>query len=634
MRPFAHAIVVGIILCLANSAKPLHVDDSAYYQHAAHLARHPSRPYDFNVLWYEFPEPANTVLLPPVLPYWLAVPIRLFGLNVVVWKLWLLPFCLVFALALQRLFDRCVSGLAITLLWMTVLSPAFFPTLNLMLDIPAFSLALGALVVFLDAIDRGSLALAVGAGAVATLAMQTKYTAFSMPLTMLLAAVMARKPGLWLASFVTAVSLFAAWEALVFYQEGASHFLVATTIFDAIRRSSLPGLGLPLLSCIGGVAPGVFLLALAALGAKRWLVMLAATGIVLAYGSIGLGEWPTVIGDWPTSVFAVIGGLTWAMSAAIAVRLMKDESGRMKDQRDVTSGMLQRRPSFFLVGWLAIEIGSYFALSPFPASRRTMAIVVIMTLLAGRLVARQASPRRGMVVLAATVSVVMGSAFAALDWWEARVRQQAAYEAAATIRSYDPGSPVWYTGHWGFQFYAEKSGMKPVIAEGDPLRARDWLVLTLTGQDKQLVWFPPGAFDRFKEIAPDDHIPFSTIGLYMAGAPLTYHAGPRVDIGIGRMNYDCAAANDIPAERMVQWAAERNWPVPPAALASVKRAIDRLAGQGSSARGTVPWLKGLAAGGEPVLRDAATQALNKIEKDAARPESTSGETRHEKRRQP
>jgi hypothetical protein len=613
MRPSAHAIVVGTILCLANSAKPLHVDDPAYYQHAAHLARHPSKPYDFNILWYEYPEPANTVLLPPVLAYWLAVPIRLFGFNVVVWKLWLLPFCLLFAFALERLFNRFAGGLEIPLLWMTVLSPAFFPTLNLMLDIPAFSLALAALVVFLNAIDRDSAAIAVGAGALTALAMQTKYTAFSMPVTMLLAAAMARRPSLWLASFVTAVSLFAAWEGFVYCQEGASHFLVAITIFDAIRRSSMPGLGLPLLSCIGGVAPGVFLLALTALGAKRWLVIFTTVGLVLAYGSIGLGELPTAIGDWPTSVFAVIGGLTWTMIAAIAVRLMKDEGGRMKDERDVASGMIQRWPSFFLVAWLAIEIGSYFVLSPFPAVRRTMAIVVIMTLLAGRLVARQASARRGLVVLAATVSVVMGSAFATLDWWEARVRQQAAYEAAATIRSYDPGSPIWYTGHWGFQFYAEKSGMKPVIADGDPLRARDWLVLTLTGQDKQLVWFPPGVFDRFKEIAPDDHIPFSTIGLYLAGAPLTYHTGSRVDIGIGRMNYDCTAASDIPPERLVQWAAQRNWPVPQAAVQSVKRAIDRLAGQGSSASVTVPWLSRLAAGGQPVLRDAAKQAIVKIE---------------------
>src|SRR5262249_42590502 len=141
----------------------------------------------------------------------------------------------------------------------------------------------------------------------------------------------------------------------------------------------------------------------------------------------------------------------------------------------------QCRPAFFLAGWLAIEILSYFSLSPFPAARRTMAIVVIMTLLAGRLAARYASSRRGLVTLAAAISVVVGSAFAALDWWEAKVRQQAAYEALAKIRSYDSAPRIWYTGHWGFQFYAEECGMKPVIADADPLRTGDWLVLTLAG---------------------------------------------------------------------------------------------------------------------------------------------------------
>src|SRR5262249_34031788 len=160
-------------------AKPLHVDDPAYYQHAAHLAQRPLHPYDFKILWYEYPEPANTVLLPPVMAYWLAVPIRLFGLKVFLWKLWLLPFCLVFSFALERLFNPFAAGLEVPLLWMTVLSPAFFPSLNLMPDIPALSLALAGLVVFLKAIDRHSPTLAIGAGVLCALAMQTKYTAFS-----------------------------------------------------------------------------------------------------------------------------------------------------------------------------------------------------------------------------------------------------------------------------------------------------------------------------------------------------------------------------------------------------------------------------------------------------------------------
>jgi hypothetical protein len=636
MRAFVHAILVGTILCLANLPKPLHVDDPAYYQHAAHLARHPLKPYDFNVFWYEYPEPANTVLLPPVLAYWLAVPIRLFGLKVVLWKLWLLPFCLIFALALETLFHHFAAGLEVPLLWMTVLSPAFLPSLNLMPDIPALSLTLAGLVLFLTAIDRQSSTLAIGAGVLTALAMQTKYTAFSMPVAMLVAAAMARRPGLWLISMVTAIGLFSAWEAFVYAQEGASHFIVAITIVDAIRRSSLPGLGLPLLTCIGAMAPGLLLLALIALGAKRWLVMLAAIGLVLAYGSIGWVELPTAMEDWATGVFAILGTLIWAMVAAICVRLMKDESGRMNDEKGLVSSasctMLQCRPSFFLIGWLAIEIGSYFSLSPFPAVRRTMAILVIMTLLAGRLAVRYVASRRGLVALAATVSVVMGSAFGMLDWWEARVRQQAAYEVSARIRSYDSSAPIWYTGHWGLQFYAEELGMKPVIADGEPLRKGDWLVLTLGGQDTQQVWFPPGAFDRFKEVAPDDHIPFSTIGFYLAGAPLTYHTGPRVDIGIGRMNYDCPATSDIPPERVVQWAAQRNWPVPAAALASVKRAIDRLAGQGPLAQVAVPWLRRLAAGSEPLLADAARQALEKIETATAHPENSTDEKRQGKER--
>ena len=55
---------------------------------------------------------------------------------------------------------------------LTVLSPMFLPSLNLMLDVPCVALGLGALALFCRACGRRSLILAVLAGLVAGLAIQ------------------------------------------------------------------------------------------------------------------------------------------------------------------------------------------------------------------------------------------------------------------------------------------------------------------------------------------------------------------------------------------------------------------------------------------------------------------------------
>ncbi len=184
-------LMLASVFTLLNSLKPLHIDDTAYYYYASQAAREPLRPYGFQVFWYQEWEPANDVLAPPVLPYWWSLAIRLFGERPFLWKLWLFPFALLFVVSLHALFRRFARGLETPLLWMTVLSPTFLPGFNLMLDVPALALSLFALTLFFRAVSCYSLraiVLAVLAGLVAGLAMQTKYTGSLAPAIMLLAA--------------------------------------------------------------------------------------------------------------------------------------------------------------------------------------------------------------------------------------------------------------------------------------------------------------------------------------------------------------------------------------------------------------------------------------------------------------
>src|SRR5262249_24103523 len=177
--------------------------------------------------WTQRRQRPNAVRPPPVVPYWLAVPVRLFGDRPALWKLWLLPFCLLFVAALHGIFRRFAPGQERLLTALTVLSPTFLPGLNLMLDIPALALTLGALVTFASAAERGSWALAGLAGRVAGLAMQTKSPAFLAPPLLLLYALTARRLGLGIMAAAGAVLVFVGWEWFTVLKYGESSFVLA-----------------------------------------------------------------------------------------------------------------------------------------------------------------------------------------------------------------------------------------------------------------------------------------------------------------------------------------------------------------------------------------------------------------------
>src|SRR5947209_2326907 len=87
-------LLLVVLHTLLASLKPIHIDDAANYYYAKQIAAHPLDPFGFEILWYESPEPANHVLTPPVMVYWWALGIKLFGDQPILWKLWLLPFTL------------------------------------------------------------------------------------------------------------------------------------------------------------------------------------------------------------------------------------------------------------------------------------------------------------------------------------------------------------------------------------------------------------------------------------------------------------------------------------------------------------------------------------------------------------
>jgi dolichyl-phosphate-mannose-protein mannosyltransferase len=547
------AVLLALLAVLytgLNALKPLHIDDTAYSYYSAQAAAHPLDPYCFQILWYYQPEPANEVIAPPVLPYWWALSRALFGERPWLWKLALLPWCLLLVWALHALLRRFAAGLELPLTVMTVLSPALLPSLNLMLDVPALALSLASVHLFLAACDRDSFARAALSGLVAGLAMETKYTGAVAPAVMLLAAATTGRWRLWPAAALAAAQVFVTWELLIALLYGRSHFLQSLDTAAAYPLSGKGALFVLFFSFLGGTAPFLFVLGLAALGVRRrWLA--AAVAVVLAgfalvalldahfwgdvrpsprlFGDVNAPKWDFPGSEVVFEAFAAGG----AVVTAVGVRRLW--AGGPEDRRD----------TLFLALWLALEAVAYYPLTPFPATRRILGPLVVLTLLLGRLAARAwPSPRqRRAAWLWAACTAALGLGYFALDAWEAYAEERGAEQAAAWVAGHG-GGRTWYVGHYGFQYYAERCGMIPAYAAPDPaesplLRAGDWLVRPEPPVASQEIDLGTPALREEVLLIFDDPVPLRTVSCFYCGrAPLEHHEGPRLTVHIYRVVED------------------------------------------------------------------------------------------------
>ena len=256
-------VLLAAALIAADAVKPPLIDDTAYLALARQIAHHPLDPYGFEQFWYSEPEPANHVLAPPVLPYWLALGIRIVGEQPWLLKVWLFPIALLFVFAMRALLKRFAHSMAEPMLVLAVFSPAVLPALDLMIDLPSIAFSLSALEIFFRALDRRSWRLTIVAGLLTGLAMQTKYIGFLTPPLLMVASVLHRRilPGLL--AGVIAAGLFAGWETFVWWKYGESHFLysLSENPFDWQDKIDLAPW---LVTLFGALAPGI---AIAAIGA-------------------------------------------------------------------------------------------------------------------------------------------------------------------------------------------------------------------------------------------------------------------------------------------------------------------------------------------------------------------------------
>jgi hypothetical protein len=491
-------LALALVWTVLNALKPVHLDD-AYFLNIAHeVGQHPADPYGFQNFWYQWPEPAFWLMCPMVLPYWLALPTQWFWTNPFVMKLFMFPFAFAFIWSVDALLRRFVARHVTLLLVVIVFSPAFFPSLNTMLDVPAMGLALLGLEWFMRSVERRSIALSLLAGVIVGLAMQTKYSVLAMPLVMLCYGVLHRRWGLAITACIAAGAVFWGWEAWLWHKYGESHFLSQFLMDDAFSYQPKGKTLIRLPAYVAGGLPILLFLAAAVLRFSRQLMLLLLLGFPICYLFL-IDETGSRL------VFTLA-----TVLVLLAIGLL----------------IARHKVPTFLTLWLAIEIGFTLASATFAAERRVMGIVIIATLMLAKFCFEGDAPHVPPQVLrwSAAVSIGLGLVVYATDLDEAFAWRNAMHEAVKLVREDHPNGRIYYSGHWGLDYYGPRAGATQLVPDNTVIHPGDSLLVFMGAWQPSYITLM-SAFDA-RAIPVRFQLPWTlTESFYGGDAPIAWHKG-------------------------------------------------------------------------------------------------------------
>jgi hypothetical protein len=570
-------LLLALVFTLLNAVKPVTIDDPTYLHFAGQIARSPLDPYGTTWFWYEEPQPANEILAPAVFLYYLAAVLSLVGDNLFLVKLCLFPWAWLLVFAFDRLLTRFAPTVRTPFLVGAVLSPALVPGFNLMLDVPALALGLATVALYLHVQERNSWSGALLVGILLGLAMQTKYTAFVVPGVFLWATILRGGWLLWFSAVGVGAGLFVGWEAYLAAKYGHSHFLLSAGGQGGLGGLVMRGIALVpfFLSHLGGLGCVWLLIALWVLPARRALVGLACALVLAVHLLILLLDARFVNDTRPSPMlfghtaelrevvqlaeplFIGLGVAVVAVLGWVGFRLLWEgeapaepgegeapaEPGREAGSAGASPSRRSREPSLFLLGWLVLEYLGFSVLSPFPAARRLYGFLAVLPLVlarqAERTVPTQAS--RAILNLLVGFQVALALGYGALDTFGAWTQKAAAERVASWIADHDEGrrGTVWFVGHWGWQFYADRAGMRQLtsIATASPshVRSGDWLVFPDPRINQQSIRLGVGEVDLHHQFGIPALLPLRTMSCYHGGrTPLEHFEGQALEVRIYR----------------------------------------------------------------------------------------------------
>ena len=487
-------LCAALLLPFVN--QPFNLDDPLFIWAAQQIRAHPADPYGFELNWYGDVSPMHRIMQnPPGAAYLIAGACALFGCSepalhavflLVAWGAVVGTYCVA----------RLLSPRPLLAALLTLLAPAFLVLAGtVMSDVLMLALWIWAIYFWLRGAKENRLRLAwLSAGLMAG-AMLSKYFAISL-LPLLLADALFRRPRRmgYLLPMLLPVGVLATYHFATARLYGHSLLTEAAGYASQHHR---PWQWLSGLTLVGGCAASVLFYLLAA----RWrtnLWLFAAGACVFGEILYLLGPLlpqPVVIDqhiDWPFLVQWSI----WLSAGCLLIGIVVREMIRRWNDPDM------RLLGLWVLGTASFGIAVNWTAN----SRSLLPMVPALAIVISRIPVRRTVHRRWL----EWAPLLPAGVLAALCLWASGASAEASRSLAQLVsaRAQTHQRDVRFAGHWGFQYYMQQFGHRPI--DYSRIELKPGTLLALPRNNTNVVPLPEPAA-RIEDDVQVQPLPFFTL---------------------------------------------------------------------------------------------------------------------------
>ena len=430
-------IGLWLFLTLINLNKAFHIDDTFHLEAAVQIAQDPLHPMSGSVNWNDTPHKISIYNQPPLFFFFIAGFGSVFGYTELPLHLLLSVFSFLALYYFQKITSMLHVQRAKILLILFALCPAFLVNQNLMVDIPLLACLLGAVYFLLKGISFQSLKCYAWSMIWFSAGLLIKYSI--LPFAPLFAlALLLNKQFKGLVFLLLPTLALVVWSWWNYSEYGAMHFFdrpVHQLDFDQFFN---------FVACLGAISPFFVSLIYGTFPDKmvKFLLLTTCVLFLLCIVSSFFG-WLSieVINGSLNTIFLGVGFSIFGLIAVQAV------SSVLKKKWEYT------KTKEFVIFALMMGFALFMIVSPqFMASRHLLLVVPFVLLFAHSLISKAGNTVNWLSIsLAFLLSLSMGIS----DWLYANYYRKMAAETASLIEG-----RVWGLGHWGWQWYSQKEGMR------------------------------------------------------------------------------------------------------------------------------------------------------------------------------
>jgi 4-amino-4-deoxy-L-arabinose transferase-like glycosyltransferase len=480
---------VMLLLLLPFVGKAVHIDDPLFIWSAQQIQKHPFNFYGFNVNWDIREMPMHEVMKnPPLASYYIAALGTFFGYGEIALHLgFILP---AIAVAVGTFYlSRYFCSSAVTAALIAVLNPVFLVSATtLMCDVMMLAFWVWALYFWIGGIEAGKQWYLLSAAVLTIFCVMAKYFGLSLIPLMAVYAV-SRKPrfGRWIVYWLlplVAIILYQWWTFSLYGKGLLSDAQSYASKVDRWQFQILIKAILISLAFTGGCFISVLFYSYLSWSRKTLLKRIVPAAVLIGllcffplvrYADVqGTGKFGSDL--MVTMGLMIIGGI-------ILLALATDELRKYRDMKTLFI-FLWIIGTFVFAGFINWTINARSLLPIAPAAG---------ILIAGRLEQRGISgwfKRLIPLIPAGLISV-------AVAWADYSLANSA--RAAVEVISKAGFTPdnTCFEGHWGFQYYMEKAGFKPLDPGKTKILVGGFLVIPMNNTN--ITMPPPNVFSPKKD---------------------------------------------------------------------------------------------------------------------------------------